>query len=118
MRERFPAVLAVLCVVVAVAASAGGSTPTVGARLAPLPAAQAPWSHAPFLSGACTPCHARANARDPGPVARTGDGLCFDCHDEVGGRGRSSTGGAHHARSEGCTGCHNPHNGRTRALLR
>ncbi len=61
-------------------------------------------THGPFEAGECKACHQRSDRRNPGKVTRTGNGLCFDCHDEI--KGRAS-----------CTGCHNPHNSRRRKLL-
>jgi predicted CXXCH cytochrome family protein len=92
----------------AIAASAGGAAPS---RLAPLPPGQAVVTHSPYQMGECRVCHARNDARDPGPVTGTAPGLCLDCHDDFSGvkKGHPSRGA--------CTKCHSPHDSRKPKLL-
>lgn len=108
-------VIALAVVVALPAARALAGKGRLASRLAPLPESSAGWSHAPFVAGECGACHASNDQRAPGAVAQRGDALCIGCHDDfAGGRARR---GKHPAAKSSCTSCHNPHNGRDRALL-
>ncbi len=102
--------------VLAVSIGAGfAATAAAGAnRLAPIDAALAISTHAPFEMGACVACHDGSGAgASPGPVPRAASNdLCFDCHDEYRGPVRR-----HPAAKGACVGCHSPHNSRKRKLL-
>ncbi|MBI5494531.1 MAG: cytochrome c3 family protein [Deltaproteobacteria bacterium] len=113
MRERL-ACRVVVCLVLAASAGFAAGRGGRGARGAPLPAAQARWSHAPFESGECGTCHQRNDAHNPGALLKSADALCFDCHDDISARASAFT---HPAEREACTGCHSPHNATRQALL-
>ena len=84
--------------------------------LAPLPAQTAAVSsHAPFEAGDCKICHASADPKQPGAVAKRGTELCLGCHEEFAAvLQRAHT---HVPARKSCTKCHNPHNSKTRKLL-
>lgn len=100
-------------------AAKGGSAGSTKAKatLRPIDPKNAKSTHGPFESGECSVCHTSDDAAKPGPLARTGDSLCFDCHDEF----LKGTATAKHLKHpkphQGCLGCHNPHNSENRALL-
>jgi predicted CXXCH cytochrome family protein len=104
----------------ALAAAPAKSPPPSTARpaswkLAPLPAAEAVASHMPYEAGDCSICHARADPKSPGPVAKRGPELCVDCHDEL--QHITARAFKHPPAIDACTNCHNPHNGRQPKML-
>lgn len=103
-----------LCLALALAAPAGAAD----SRLAPIPKDQAVSSHGPYEMGACETCHARNDAKNPGPAAVTND-TCYGCHDEFKGKAAVKMERAIHpaTASATCTGCHSPHNARKKKLL-
>jgi predicted CXXCH cytochrome family protein len=99
------------------AAKPPAAAPRAVGSLAPLAAGeQVAIAHAPFEAGDCSLCHARADAKDPGPISGKVNDLCFGCHEEfqkVLGRQHK-----HPPAVDACTNCHNPHNSKTPKLLR
>jgi predicted CXXCH cytochrome family protein len=83
--------------------------------LAPIPSADAVSEHNSFTDGACDFCH-KGTAKDPGPITKPVNQLCFGCHvefDEM----LAQRPVKHRAAVEACTNCHNPHNSGTKHLL-
>jgi predicted CXXCH cytochrome family protein len=83
-------------------------------RLAPL-ADPVVSTHGPFEAGECKLCHQRSDRGNPGRPTRTGNQVCFDCHDEF--EGTATRNMRHASPRESCTTCHNPHNSRREKLL-
>ena len=84
--------------------------------LAPLPLGEkVGWSHAPFEAGDCSICHAKNDPKNPGPLTKTGNELCFTCHEEFAEIMARKV--KHPPAVQACTNCHNPHNSRERKLL-
>jgi predicted CXXCH cytochrome family protein len=113
--------LAVALAVAPPVARAAPQEPPPGASkaspLAPLPPATPNLVvHAPYGADACTPCHARDDARDPGKVAASMNEVCLACHAEL--EPVMAAKYRHPAAEDACTNCHNPHNAATRKLLR
>lgn len=71
--------------------------------------------HSPFADDACDFCH-KGNAKNPGPLLKAVNLLCFDCHSEMEEVMTKRT-VKHEAASKECTNCHNPHNSRNKGLL-
>jgi predicted CXXCH cytochrome family protein len=87
------------------------------APLAPLgPGETVAIAHAPFEAGDCSLCHARADAKNPGPIAGKVNELCFSCHEEF--QTILARQHKHPPAADACTNCHNPHNSKTQRLLR
>jgi predicted CXXCH cytochrome family protein len=108
-RARFfpAAALALSACLVSTALAAGSS------RLAPIADAESVSRHAPYESGQCDVCHeGGGRGRAPGRIAKAGNALCFDCHDEF-----KKTVKGHPAAASACTSCHSPHNSRKKKLL-
>jgi predicted CXXCH cytochrome family protein len=83
--------------------------------MAPLPAdVKAAWSHAPYVTGDCSICHEKNDRNAPGRLTKSGNELCFSCHDEFASVMQRRY---QHAAAVSCTNCHNPHNSRERKLL-
>lgn len=72
-------------------------------------------AHAPYEAGDCSLCHARADAKDPGPVAGKVNDLCFTCHEEF--QKILARQHKHPPALDACTNCHNPHNSKSPKLL-
>jgi predicted CXXCH cytochrome family protein len=87
---------------------AAAARPARRVSLAPLPAAEARSSHAPYEAGDCSLCHVRSSARDPGPTSKRTPALCVDCHGELAAVAQLPV--KHPPAVEACTQCHNPHN--------
>jgi len=102
------------------AASAGtsASTSKVTRRvdsLAPLRDGDVASVHSPFSDGACDFCH-KGNAKNPGPIVKPVNQICFDCHTEF-EEMLSQRQVKHPPAVAACTNCHNPHNSRNKQLL-
>ncbi|MBI5067705.1 MAG: cytochrome C [Deltaproteobacteria bacterium] len=83
---------------------------------APLPATEKPgWSHGPYEAGDCSICHVNADPKKPGPLQKTGNELCFSCHDEF--QEIMARKYKHVPAVESCLNCHNAHNSKERGLL-
>jgi len=76
---------------------------------------QAVSSHTPFANGECGSCHEREDANNPGPVAKKGNALCLECHEDFEAVLKRKH--PHAAATEACLSCHNPHNARQAKLL-
>lgn len=84
---------------------------------APLAAKAATWDHAPYGAGACSLCHARDDATDPGPVVTEATPeLCFGCHETLQAAMAART-LLHAPAQSDCLACHNPHNATNNKLL-
>ena len=99
-------------------AAAGPATPPRKAvDVRPLaPGETAVTVHAPYSAGDCAFCHASNDRKNPGPVTKKGNALCFDCHqefEEILARPHK-----HPPAVEACTNCHNPHDSKQKKLLR
>jgi predicted CXXCH cytochrome family protein len=70
---------------------------------------------APMAAGDCAFCHQRNDKKDPGPVKKPGNALCYSCHEEF----KQIMARAYlHVPSQAlCTNCHNPHNSLEKKLL-
>lgn len=108
-----PIPLAVLAAIVALPGPSPAEEGRKG-RLAPV-AGRVASTHGPFESGECKLCHERSDRKNPGRPTRTGNGVCFDCHDEF--KGTVARKMRHPSPKASCTGCHNPHNSRKKKLL-
>ena len=106
--------LRLLVITVSLGAGFAASAAAGASRLAPIDAAEAVSTHAPFEMGACAACHdeSERTASSPGRVLKVSNDLCFDCHEEYRGQVRR-----HPAPKGTCVGCHSPHNARKRKLL-
>jgi predicted CXXCH cytochrome family protein len=92
-------------------------TVATAAGLGPLPGGEeVVWSHAPYEVGACGICHQGKDPKNPGPLVKPVNELCFTCHEQlhedIGARQF-----VHAPTSVACTTCHNPHNSKYRMLL-
>ncbi len=84
--------------------------------VAPLPAGvKAAWSHAPYEAGDCSICHQKNDRKAPGPLVKTGNDLCYSCHEEFQEIMRRKF--EHPPAADNCIHCHNPHNSPERKLL-
>ena len=88
----------------------------------PVPKEEERSSHAPYILGDCTVCHAPhrpvageslAEAALPGLAYGPVNERCLDCHGEL----FRAPPKAHPPRQSYCTTCHNPHNSRQPSLL-
>jgi len=114
---RATALLAVLALAApALAADPVKGKPPAPAKVPPLPAGEkVGWSHAPFEAGDCSICHQKNDPKNPGPLVKSGNELCYTCHEEfVDIMTRKFK---HVPATQNCTNCHNPHNSRERKLL-
>jgi predicted CXXCH cytochrome family protein len=73
-------------------------------------------THSPYTEGDCSSCHQSNDAKNPGPVTRRVNDLCYDCHGEHSDLMRKGA-VKHRPAVEACTSCHNPHNSTQKALL-
>ncbi|MCK9422382.1 MAG: hypothetical protein M0Q38_07275 [Bacteroidales bacterium] len=72
------------------------------------------FEHGPVVSGNCTKCHSPHNSENPKLLLRTGQALCFTCHESD----RILATPEHEKIGESpCTTCHNPHGGNKRYFL-
>lgn len=71
--------------------------------------------HAPYGAGDCAFCHATNDRKNPGPVTKKVNALCFECHQEF--EDIMARKYKHPPASEACTNCHNPHDSRQKKLL-
>jgi predicted CXXCH cytochrome family protein len=87
-----------------------------GAQVAPLPPGPSvKWSHSPYEAGDCSICHERNDAKNPGPLSKSVNETCFECHEEF--QAIMARKFKHVPAVETCTNCHNPHNSTERKLL-
>jgi predicted CXXCH cytochrome family protein len=104
----------------AVAPKTGKIAPTsrashAGRALAPIPDGDAVSAHNPYTDGACDFCH-KGSAKDPGPILKPVNELCFDCHTDF-QEMLAQRAVTHPPAADACTNCHNPHNSRNKNLL-
>ncbi len=88
--------------------------------LAPIEAAKAVSRHAPYEMGDCKACHARDDAKDPGPARKAAGEACTSCHEELpvlAQRPNRASRSKHPGPRSGCGQCHNPHNSVKKSLL-
>ncbi len=82
----------------------------------PLPRGQkAAWSHAPYEAGDCGICHQRNDPKNPGPVVKAGNELCYSCHEEF--QEIMARPHKHQPATESCLHCHNAHDSKQKKLL-
>jgi predicted CXXCH cytochrome family protein len=82
----------------------------------PLPqGAVAETTHAPYSTGDCSLCHASSDPKNPGPVSKAGNALCYECHEEF--KEIMARKYKHPPAVEACTNCHNAHDSRHAGLL-
>jgi predicted CXXCH cytochrome family protein len=82
----------------------------------PLPAGEkAGWSHGPYEAGDCSVCHQKNDPKNPGPLVKAGNELCYSCHEEFADIMARKF--KHPPAVESCNGCHNPHNSKEKKLL-
>jgi len=72
-------------------------------------------SMAPFSAGDCAICHQSNDAKNPGPVKKEGNALCYTCHEEF--KEIMARRYKHPPAVTLCTNCHNPHNAKEKKLL-
>jgi predicted CXXCH cytochrome family protein len=90
-------------------AKAAAAPAAKASPLAPLPAATPGlFTHAPFESGSCTPCHERDDAKNPGKIDGQVNAICKSCHSEL--EEIMARKHKHPPTEDSCTNCHNPHN--------
>lgn len=71
--------------------------------------------HAPYSTGDCSLCHKSGDPKAPGPVTKTGNSLCYECHQEF--QEIIALKHKHPPALESCMTCHNPHDSRQSGLL-
>lgn len=71
------------------------------------------WVHGPVTTGNCTLCHSAHAAPEPFLLRQAADALCTSCHAD----GLLAESEAHASRGD-CLGCHDPHWGGDRRLLK
>jgi len=82
----------------------------------PIPANEkAGWSHGPYEAGDCSVCHVNSDPKRPGPLSKTGNDLCYACHEEF--QEIMARKYKHVPAVESCINCHNAHNSKERKLL-
>jgi len=86
-----------------------------GRALAPIAGSDAVSAHNPYTDGACDFCH-KGSAKDPGPLLKPVNQLCFDCHTDF-AEMLAQRKVTHPPAAQECTNCHNPHNSRNKNLL-
>ncbi len=85
-------------------------------EVAPVPAGQAKYTHAPYQPGRCGLCHVRNDEKNPGGLRHASvNEECLECHEDT---REVMTGHYQHWPSVvSCNYCHNPHNSTERGLL-
>jgi predicted CXXCH cytochrome family protein len=97
-------------------ASPKGRPAKVRVPVPPLPPGEkVGWSHGPYEAGDCSVCHQKNDRNNPGPLVKTGNDLCYACHEEF--ADIMARRFKHPPAVENCTSCHNPHNAKERKLL-
>ena len=82
----------------------------------PLPEGVKPASvMAPHAAGDCFFCHESNDPKNPGPVKKQGNALCYSCHEEF--QEIMARQYKHPPAVASCTNCHNPHNSTQKKLL-
>jgi predicted CXXCH cytochrome family protein len=82
----------------------------------PLPeGVKAASSMAPFSANNCAICHVSSDPKNPGPVKKAGNQLCYSCHEEF--QEIMSRRFKHPPSVTACTNCHNAHNSLEKKLL-
>ncbi len=71
--------------------------------------------HAPYGAGDCALCHTGNDRRNPGPLVKKGNAVCFDCHQEF--EEILARKYRHAPAVEACWNCHNPHDSKEKKLL-
>ncbi len=71
--------------------------------------------HAPYGTGDCSLCHRSSDPKNPGPVTKAGNALCYECHQEF--EEIMARKYKHPPALEACTTCHNAHDSRQPGLL-
>ena len=70
---------------------------------------------APYAAGDCFFCHESNDRKNPGPVKKAGNALCYACHEEF--KEIMARRQKHPPAVVACTNCHNAHNSREKKLL-
>jgi predicted CXXCH cytochrome family protein len=70
---------------------------------------------APFSANNCAICHLSSDPKNPGPVKKAGNALCFTCHEEF--QEIMARRIKHPPAVVACTNCHNAHNSLEKKLL-
>jgi predicted CXXCH cytochrome family protein len=70
---------------------------------------------APFAAGDCFFCHESNDPKNPGPVKKAGNALCYSCHEEF--QEIMARRYKHPPSVVACTNCHNAHNSTEKKLL-
>lgn len=85
-------------------------------EMAPIPAGQAKYTHAPFQPGKCALCHVRSDEKNRGGLrhASVNEG-CLECHEDT--RDVMDRRFKHYPSVASCNYCHNPHNSVEPGLL-
>lgn len=73
-------------------------------------------AHAPFSEGECQFCHSGKDPKNPGPVTKAINPLCYECHEDYATQMKTRP-VKHRPVVDSCVACHNPHNSDNRALL-
>jgi predicted CXXCH cytochrome family protein len=73
--------------------------------------------HAPYGAGDCSFCHKNTDPKNPGPVLKVGNALCYDCHQEFEEIMQRRYKHPPAVEGPGCTNCHNPHDSKEKKLL-
>ncbi len=75
------------------------------------------YTHLPVAEGKCTACHNSANSNNPLKLKSMGNGLCYDCHQDIKAEFKKTNNHMTGNRGNICLNCHNPHASDSKALL-